>query len=1112
MDYTKLLAHKDFVHRLARRLVSDENQADDIAQQTWVAALENPPSITKSLRSWLSTVTRNFSRIAYRRDSKRRERELTATPQNKYPSPEETAHKMEIRRKLIDAVLSLKEPYCSSLVLHYYDNLSAKEIAEKYEIPLNTVRSRIKRGVAMLRQKLDALHQGDRRQWILAVTPIAGLKIGSVLNSSGVLSGVIAMSAKVKIAIAALICLGVIFSFYIILKTEDEGSSLPQYMSNNEAVSQVDSKKSEFVPVQKNNSIISSPSPDPIKQSLSPEGLCISGTVVSKETGKPITAFQFALIDLNESGYRVMETVRNKKGKFYFPLSKGGQFKLTVSSSCHLPMTLRDLIIPDKESLKGLEIKLGTGCVITGMVVEKKTGLPVAGALIAPSGRSGSYWVYNEIRDGRTEASVHTTSDKNGSFVLKGLFKEDQEIAALHPDFAQAWVKITPEEIKRIKIELKPGVRFYGKALDDSGKPMGGVSIDIRLSTQHIMENIEDKSPLNRGPYITKPDGTYRSFHYSPGHFHLKASPPPFSNFSIEQVFMKLKGQDLKVDFGTQKLITWKGTLYDYDNKPVSRGYVVVRPNLKYNRHSKTQGPKNIVCDENGCFEINKLALGGYFVISSSTPEHTGTNSVFYKKIFFDKPGLVEKDIHCCRSIISGKIVDKETRLPVTGKKGLVAAHIKENSYFKLRAEVDKEGCFEMRGIPPGEFLLRVEMENYQCVETQEIVINRNQVIENIQLNVQNGGYLKLQASNIFDESWKVLNLHMQHMDEPVCSSDHFMPIRKDGTLDEIIFLKPGKWRAVFSFRDLGMEERDFEIFQNKTTLFQIRKDDFSFYPGTLSVCGHLKKPDGSIVKEAKIRFTPIKAPGLQGENRGRKRVTTDSLGSFTANGFKPGTWGVQQGPMKINDSWTNRINYPNFKIPITSSDPHILNLVFPTGIVKGVLAPKYKLNEEKRNIRGCVQLITMDGFIVSEVQVSKLPANFMFYNVPSGQFHVVVNVKKHNLYKSSPFSVGSGEENDMGKVLVKHCGSLIIDLKDNSGKEIKWYKVFCNGEEIARPQRLTRDEKDTNIQYLLWDKLPIGKVKIRIHADNYKDIEKEVVLKPGEAVVVKQVLEFITD
>ena len=66
LDRDQLLAHAQFVRALARQLVGDDVLADDLAQDTWVAALSRGPRHGERLRSLFAAIKRNFSRQARR--------------------------------------------------------------------------------------------------------------------------------------------------------------------------------------------------------------------------------------------------------------------------------------------------------------------------------------------------------------------------------------------------------------------------------------------------------------------------------------------------------------------------------------------------------------------------------------------------------------------------------------------------------------------------------------------------------------------------------------------------------------------------------------------------------------------------------------------------------------------------------------------------------------------------------------------------------------------------------------------------------------------------------------------------------------------------------------
>ena len=180
-----LLEHANFVRGLARSLVLDVHSAADIAQQTWVATLEHEPDTDRPLRSWLSRVTRNFVRSAHRKQRSRDKLERETTIQGDVPRPDEIAEREEVRRQMIDAVLALEEPYRSTILLRYYEDLLPRSIADRLAIPVGTVKTRLKRGLAILRKRLDAENDGDRGKWCTALAPVAGLKLAPTTAGTG---------------------------------------------------------------------------------------------------------------------------------------------------------------------------------------------------------------------------------------------------------------------------------------------------------------------------------------------------------------------------------------------------------------------------------------------------------------------------------------------------------------------------------------------------------------------------------------------------------------------------------------------------------------------------------------------------------------------------------------------------------------------------------------------------------------------------------------------------------------------------------------------------------------------------------------------------------------
>ena len=74
----RLLDHAEFLRALARSLLADAHQADDVVQGAFLAALQHPPRPGSNLRAWLGTVARNLAFRARRSEKRQGRREARA--------------------------------------------------------------------------------------------------------------------------------------------------------------------------------------------------------------------------------------------------------------------------------------------------------------------------------------------------------------------------------------------------------------------------------------------------------------------------------------------------------------------------------------------------------------------------------------------------------------------------------------------------------------------------------------------------------------------------------------------------------------------------------------------------------------------------------------------------------------------------------------------------------------------------------------------------------------------------------------------------------------------------------------------------------------------------
>src|SRR6266568_9138712 len=160
-----------YQHRLLRYLLyltSSRELAEDLFQEVWMRVLVRGGQFNGKARfdTWLFTIARNLV-IDYRR--KRTcasldelfegngddDRPMSFEISDKEPTPFDRFASREDRERIAEALLEVDTLYREVLVLRFHEELSLQEIATVTRAPLSTVKSRLYRGMAAIKPKLE---------------------------------------------------------------------------------------------------------------------------------------------------------------------------------------------------------------------------------------------------------------------------------------------------------------------------------------------------------------------------------------------------------------------------------------------------------------------------------------------------------------------------------------------------------------------------------------------------------------------------------------------------------------------------------------------------------------------------------------------------------------------------------------------------------------------------------------------------------------------------------------------------------------------------------------------------------------------------------------------
>lgn len=162
--------YSDMVFSLAARFVGPA-EADDVVQETFLRAYRALDSFRgeSSLKTWLYAIALNRVRarkgalarfrsffVQLGRESSEGDGELYLTdPPDPTADPEGDAITAERRAKLRESLKALPEEFRTAVVLRDLEGMAYGEIADALRVPVGTVRSRIARGRALLKEMLS---------------------------------------------------------------------------------------------------------------------------------------------------------------------------------------------------------------------------------------------------------------------------------------------------------------------------------------------------------------------------------------------------------------------------------------------------------------------------------------------------------------------------------------------------------------------------------------------------------------------------------------------------------------------------------------------------------------------------------------------------------------------------------------------------------------------------------------------------------------------------------------------------------------------------------------------------------------------------------------------
>lgn len=157
-----------YIYHLCLKLTRNQTEAEDLMQEVWVKVVRYEESVAEvdHVKAWLTTITMNTFRDRYRKNVRRSKYMMSQPEQldvpildlvpNNETSTEELVEKTEITKIVQEKISQLDGIYQKTLWYFYVDQFSLAEISELMKVSIGTVKSRLFRAKARLKEILLA--------------------------------------------------------------------------------------------------------------------------------------------------------------------------------------------------------------------------------------------------------------------------------------------------------------------------------------------------------------------------------------------------------------------------------------------------------------------------------------------------------------------------------------------------------------------------------------------------------------------------------------------------------------------------------------------------------------------------------------------------------------------------------------------------------------------------------------------------------------------------------------------------------------------------------------------------------------------------------------------
>jgi hypothetical protein len=285
----------------------------------------------------------------------------------------------------------------------------------------------------------------------------------------------------------------------------------------------------------------------------------IRGRVVDAESGRAIPDFRIRYQPDAQGGMRFVmrggpgrgrgpyekQPFHAEDGSFVLEDVPAGRWTVEAFAPGYQPGSASGVAVGEGEAAEGVDVRLSKGGVITGRVLESRTGRPLPDANVRAE-LSGEGRRPGMIRMGGEGGENEASTDAEGRYEIAGLAPGTWTVTATHPDWSEATASVELKDAPAVAdIRLGRGGSIGGTVLA-AGRPVGGAQVSLQRAGDTAFRAGAAFGDDEQAA-LSDEGGRFRFERLTPGRYTLGASLRDQSSAPAEAVLTGDDAQEVQL-------------------------------------------------------------------------------------------------------------------------------------------------------------------------------------------------------------------------------------------------------------------------------------------------------------------------------------------------------------------------------------------------------------------------------------------------------------------------------------------------------------------------------------------------------------------------------------